>query len=193
MSGLNERDVEILRFYAQNNNRELYWNYLAHKPGNDGYGVLALGVVRNDNMPGAVANHFADAEAKRAGVHLTERGWNRFGVDLMERDLAARADYLQRGRPDLALNLPAKDVMRVHDTSFREAHIPVNALDPARIPASRAPSGRARGRAARDNGTAPDQRRPRNEFGVERHAQQYQPRRGPRCDHHVGHVLPVQR
>lgn len=130
MSGLNERDMEILRFYAQNNNRELYWNYLANKPGNDGYGVLALGVVRNDNMPGAVANHFADAEAKRAGIHLTERGWNRFGVDLMERDLEARADYLQRGRSDLALNLPAKDVMRVHDDAFTQAKIPVNAWTP---------------------------------------------------------------
>jgi hypothetical protein len=130
MSGLNKQDIDILSHYAERGNRELYWNYLAHKPGNDGYGVLALGVVRNDNMPGAVANHFADAEAKRAGVHLTERGWNRFGVDLMERDLAVRADYLQRGRSDLALNLPAKDVMRVHDDAFTQAKIPVNAWTP---------------------------------------------------------------
>ena len=130
MSGLNKQDIEILTSYAKNNNRELYWNYLAHKPGNDGYGVLALGVVRNDNMPGAVANHFADAEAKRAGVHLNERGWNRFGVDLMERDLAVRTEYLQSGRPDLALNLPAKDVMRAHDDAFMAAKIPVNAWTP---------------------------------------------------------------
>lgn len=130
MSGLNKQDIEILTSYAKNNNRELYWNYLAHKPGNDGYGVLALGVVRNDNMPGAVANHFADAEAKRAGVHLNERGWNRFGVDLMERDLAVRTEYLRSGRSDLALNLPAKDVMRAHDDAFTAAKIPANAWTP---------------------------------------------------------------
>ena len=59
MSGLNRQDIEILRSYAEDGNRELYWNYLAQKPGNDGYGLLALGVVRNDNVPGAVANSYA--------------------------------------------------------------------------------------------------------------------------------------
>lgn len=130
MSGLNKQDIEILGFYLKNDNRELYWNYLAHKPGNDGYGVLALGVVRNDNMPGAVANHFADAEAKRAGVDLSERGWNEFGIDLMKRDLKVRAAYVEGGKSDLALNLPAKDVMRVHDDAFIQAKIPVNAWTP---------------------------------------------------------------
>jgi hypothetical protein len=130
MSGLNKQDIDILSHYAERGNRELYWNYLAHKPGNDGYGVLALGVVRNDNMPGAVANHFADAEAKRAGVHLSERGWNEFGIDLMQRDLKVRAAYVEGGKNDLALNLPAKDVMRVHDDAFTQAKIPVNAWTP---------------------------------------------------------------
>ena len=130
MSGLSQEDIKVLTFYAERDNRELYWNYLAKKPDSDGYGLLALGVVRNDNMPGAVANAFADAEAKRAGVHLTERGWNAFGVDLMERDLKLRANYVERGFGNLALNLPAKDVMQAHDDAFTNAHIPVNAWTP---------------------------------------------------------------
>ena len=63
VSGLNNKDVEILSFYAENGNRELYWNYLAQKPGNDGYGLLALGVVRNDNVPGQVADAYAQSAA----------------------------------------------------------------------------------------------------------------------------------
>ncbi len=38
MSGLNRKDIEILRYYADAGNRELYWNYLAQKDGADGYG-----------------------------------------------------------------------------------------------------------------------------------------------------------
>lgn len=130
MSGLNDQEMEILRRYAGEGNRELYWNYLASRSGSDGYGLLALGVVRNDNVPGAVANAFADAEARRAGVRLTERGWNEFGVELMALDLRARQRQMEAGRPDLALNLPAKDVMDVHDRAFRDAGIPVNAWTP---------------------------------------------------------------
>ena len=37
MEGLNAKDIEILGFYARAGNRELYFNYLAHKAGNDGY------------------------------------------------------------------------------------------------------------------------------------------------------------
>ena len=48
MSGLTEKDVKVLLHYADTGNRELYWNYLAQLPGADGYGLLALGVVRND-------------------------------------------------------------------------------------------------------------------------------------------------
>ena len=44
MSGLNQKDLGILRTYANKGNRELYWNYLAQSNGNDGYGLLALGV-----------------------------------------------------------------------------------------------------------------------------------------------------
>jgi hypothetical protein len=130
VSRLNEQDLRILEDYADRGNRELYWNYLASRPGSDGYGLLALGVVRNDNVPGAVANAFADSAARGAGVRLTERGWNEFGIDLMKRDLEARQAQMRDGRPDLALNLPAKDVMQVHDDAFFNAHIPVNAWTP---------------------------------------------------------------
>ena len=130
MSRLTPQDMVILERYADEGNRELYWNYLASRPGSDGYGLLALGVVRNDNMPGAVANAFADAEARRAGVRLSERGWNEFGVDLMQRDLRLRQEHFNDDRPHLALNLPARDVMQVHDEAFREARIPVDAWTP---------------------------------------------------------------
>ncbi len=130
MSRLDRQDLEILQDYADRGNRELYWNYLASRPGGDGYGLLALGVVRNDNVPGAVANAFADSAARGAGVRLTERGWNEFGVDLMKRDLEARQAQMRDGRPDLALNLPASEVMRVHDDAFVNARIPVNAWTP---------------------------------------------------------------
>jgi hypothetical protein len=53
------RDIELLRCYASAANRELYWNYLAELSGNDGYGRLALGVVKKDYMPGATANAYA--------------------------------------------------------------------------------------------------------------------------------------
>ncbi len=52
MGGLTQKDIRILTAYADSGNRELYWNYLSQLPGADGYGTLALGVVRNDSLPG---------------------------------------------------------------------------------------------------------------------------------------------
>ncbi len=40
MSGLTKENLDILEFYKNAHNRELYWNYLAQTPGNDGYGLL---------------------------------------------------------------------------------------------------------------------------------------------------------
>ncbi len=59
MGGLTQQNLTILRSYAKAGNRELYWNYLSQLPGADGYGTLALGVVRNDSLPGRVANRYA--------------------------------------------------------------------------------------------------------------------------------------
>ena len=119
MSGLNGQDIEILRQYAEQGNRELYWNYLAQKPGNDGYGLLALGVVRNDNVPGQVANSYAQSYAREHnGVTMSERRWESFGDDLVRADLAARERQMGANRPDLALNLPVRDVQNAHDVTF---------------------------------------------------------------------------
>lgn len=130
MSGLNRQDLEILGHYAQQGNRELYWNYLAQQRGNDGYGLLALGVVRNDNVPGQVANIYAQNRAREDGVNMSERQWQQFGVDLVRADLAARERQMEAGRPDLALNLPVRDVQRAHDDTFRAHGISPDAWTP---------------------------------------------------------------
>lgn len=52
MSGLTVRDLKILSSYANAGNLELYWNYLSQLPGADGYGRLALAMVRDDSLPG---------------------------------------------------------------------------------------------------------------------------------------------
>src|SRR3546814_1869696 len=82
MARLDQRDMAILHHYVEEQNRELYWNYLAQHEGNDGYGLLALGVVRNDSMPGAVANNFAQNHARSHDDRvLTEPDWEEFGQD----------------------------------------------------------------------------------------------------------------
>jgi hypothetical protein len=131
MSGLNEQDMRVLRHYADNGNRELYWNYLAQKDGNDGYGLLAMGVVRNDNAPGRVANIYAQNYAQEHNdVRLSERQWQTFGTDLMRADLAERQAQMSANRPDLALNLPVRDVQDAHDRTFRRHGIDENAWTP---------------------------------------------------------------
>jgi len=133
MSGLNNKDVQILRYYAENGNRELYWNYLAQKPGNDGYGLLALGVVRNDNVPGQVANSYAQSAAHATRPNMSERDWENFGIDLMRRDLAERQEAMRKGEPVRALNLSAVDVTRVHDQAFEHAGIAKEAWTPRKL------------------------------------------------------------
>ena len=134
MEGLSARDLEVLGYYARQGNRERYWNYLAQHPGADGYGLLALGVVRNDNMPGAVANLYAQNYAfSRNQPILTERGWEEFGQDLMRLDFARRAAYANAGSPGLALNLPAKDVQEIHAEAFARKRIDADAWTPNRL------------------------------------------------------------
>ena len=135
MAELSRQDLNILKSYAYSDNRELYWNYLAQLPGNDGYGVLALGVVRNDNVPGQVANAYADAyAAEHSGKHMTERDWENFGQQLIKEDYWRRErQFSDEHRPDLALNLPAKDVQSAHDLSFKDAGIDPNAWTPRKL------------------------------------------------------------
>lgn len=105
MTGLTEKDIRVLTSYAREGNRELYWNYLSQLPGADGYGTLALGVVRNDSLPGQVANTYAQQYARsqhQKGSHfqnaeLHERQWEEFGQTLLMRDLERRLHYPHTG------------------------------------------------------------------------------------------------
>lgn len=134
MTAFTQKDLKVLEYYADQGNRELYWNYLAQLPGNDGYGVLALGVVRNDNMPGKVANAFADRYAREhSGIRLSESGWEEFGVDLIRKDVRWRAHYFEKGLVDQALNLPAKDVQKAHDAAFNNKRIDPDAWTPRQL------------------------------------------------------------
>ena len=138
MTGLTQNDIDVLARYAKAGNRELYWNYLSQLPGADGYGTLALGVVRNDSIPGQVANEFAQSYASTQGsqgsrfanTERTERGWDEFGKTLIQRDLEARLQQLADNRPDLALNLPGKDVMLSHDRAFEQHRLDPNCWTP---------------------------------------------------------------
>lgn len=138
MSGLTQQNLDVLGAYAKAGNRELYWNYLSQLPGADGYGTLALGVVRNDNLPGQVANAYAQDYARHQhdrgsrfdNTELTERQWEAFGQDLIKRDWTLRSAQLKGHRPDLALNLPGKDVMRAHDKAFQNANLDPNCWTP---------------------------------------------------------------
>ncbi len=126
MGGLTQENLRILASYAKARNRELYWNYLSQLPDADGYGTLALGVVRNDSLPGRVANSYAqdyarDQEGKGSGfpdAQLSERQWEMFGQTLLRQDMERRLYWMEQERSDLALNLPGKDVMLAHDRAF---------------------------------------------------------------------------
>lgn len=133
MAGLDQNDMRILEAYARERNRELYFNYLAQKEGNDGYGLLALGVVRNDNAPGSTANAFAQNQASRDGKHYGERDWQDYGVELMQNDLALRQRHYNAGRPHLALNLPVRDVQEAHDVAFDNRGVNPNAWTPRQL------------------------------------------------------------
>jgi hypothetical protein len=138
MSGMTQRDITILTSYADAGNRELYWNYLSQLPGADGYGTLALGVVRNDSLPGAVANTYAqefartqhDNGSRFANTQLSERGWEEFGQTLLQKDLELRMKWMDTGRSDVALNLPGKDVMTAHDQAFEQHSLDPNCWTP---------------------------------------------------------------
>lgn len=134
IGGLSAHDLKVLEYYAKTGNRELYWNYLAELPGNDGYGRLALGVVRNDNMPGATANAYAQNYAREHdGKVFTEREWDNFGVDLIQQDLRMRQLALSNGDTLHALNLSGESVEKAHDDAFANMRIDPNAWTPRKL------------------------------------------------------------
>jgi len=129
-----ERDMEILRFYAAQGNREAYWNYLAAN--GDRYARLALGVVRNDTVSGVIANGYAQIRADQMKVVMSERDMDRFGVELMRADLAARERFLPES---IALGkiapLPVEEIAIYHakvfdsfglDMAAWTAHVPLS-------------------------------------------------------------------
>ncbi len=138
MGGLTQENLKILSSYAKAGNRELYWNYLSQLPDADGYGTLALGVVRNDSLPGRVANSYAQdyarhQEGKGSGfpdAQLSERQWEVFGQTLLRQDLERRLYWMEQGRPEMALNLPGKDVMLAHDRAFERHELDPNCWTP---------------------------------------------------------------
>lgn len=128
------RDMEILRFYAAQGNREAYWNYLAS--GGDRYARLALGVVRNDTISGVIANGYAQMRADQLGRGMSERDWHQFGIELMRADLGYRELNLAKS---MALGkiapLSVEDVARYHTVIFKDflldseawtAHVPLS-------------------------------------------------------------------
>ncbi|KAB8042125.1 hypothetical protein [Janthinobacterium aquaticum] len=130
-----ERDMEILRFYVAQGNREAYWGYL--KANGDPYARLALGVVRNDTISGVIANGYAQMRADQMKVVMSQRDWEKFGVKLMQVDFAIRESYLAQS---LALgkliSLPVSDVASCHEKMFSSIGLDIGAWT-AHIPLSR--------------------------------------------------------
>ncbi|APP77992.1 hemolysin [Xanthomonas vesicatoria ATCC 35937] len=99
---------------------------------------MALGVVRNDSLPGQVANNYAqdyartqhDTGSRFANAELSERQWEEFGQTLLKKDLELRQAWFDKERPDMALNLPGKDVMRAHDQAFLDHELDPNCWTP---------------------------------------------------------------
>lgn len=128
------RDMEILRYYAAQGNREAYWNYLTAN--GDPYARLALGVVRNDTLSGAIANGYAKMRAGELKVVMSERDWDRFGVELMRADLGYREKYLSESMVvGKIVHLPVEEIARYHTKVFNRYKLDANAWT-ANIPLS---------------------------------------------------------
>ena len=99
--------------------------------------------MRNDSIPGAVANAYAQSSAlTHDAVSLSEKGWKEIGRRLVQEDFAKRVSHFDRGEDVLALNLPARDVQDAHRRSFAYEHISLNAWTPnTLIESARASAG----------------------------------------------------
>jgi hypothetical protein len=141
MAQLEDKDIKILDYYADKGMRERYWNYINYVEKRElgqnyeGYGLLALSVVRNDAMPGKIANNYAQnyvAEHPLNGKSLLgERQWERVGIDLMKEDYAIRAALVKSGQHEQALNLPVEHVYAAHANAFKTNGIDHRAWTPA--------------------------------------------------------------
>src|SRR3546814_5329941 len=66
-------------------------------------------------------------------VSSSDLEWEEFGQDLIARDLKQRKYWMEQHRPDLALNLPVKDIQSAHDASFEKDRIDPNAWTPRQL------------------------------------------------------------
>src|SRR3546814_2993053 len=66
-------------------------------------------------------------------VSSSDLEWEEFGQDLIARDLKQRKYWMEQHRPDLALNLPVKDIQSAHDAPFEKARIDPNAWTPRQL------------------------------------------------------------
>ena len=95
-------------------------------------------MVRNDSLPGQVANSYAqdyartqhDTGSRFANADLSERQWEDFGQTLLKKDLELRKIWFRQDRPDLALNLPGASVMLAHDQAFLDHELDPNCWTP---------------------------------------------------------------
>ncbi len=71
-----------------------------------------------------------DTGSRFANAELSERQWEEFGQTLLKKDLELRQAWFDKERPDMALNLPGKDVMRAHDQAFLDHELDPNCWTP---------------------------------------------------------------
>lgn len=113
---LTTQDITILKAYADRQERQAYWSYLAAK--GDPYAKLALQVVKNDTLDGFTANYYASAIADKAGIQKTSEQWNKVGVDLMRADLGKRDALVEKGQGSDALYLKVAPITESHQAAF---------------------------------------------------------------------------
>lgn len=112
-SQITAEDLAILDGYVDRKDRKRYWSFLAEK--GDSYAQLALGVVLNNTPPGIVANNFfwTRYRPNRTGL-IDEAELNKFGIDLMTRDLSERRSVFAIKGGEEALHLSALSIYNEH-------------------------------------------------------------------------------
>ena len=107
-------DIDVLRSYQQAGDRVGYWTYLGQF---DAYGRLAAGVATNETSAGYVANSFfSSVHQSQTGLPVTATLLRQVGLDLMQRDLAARNAEINENRS--GLHLSARAIADYHGEAF---------------------------------------------------------------------------
>jgi hypothetical protein len=115
---LTQAQLNTLGQFAAQGDRLGYWNYLSSL--GDRYAGLAGQVVTGETVSGYVANtYFQRVVTDQMGRPLTGPEMWDLGVNLMNRDLAARQVAVDQG--GTGLNLPVETIANYHDQAFRQA------------------------------------------------------------------------